>query len=42
MPSALGGNPQKVNPLVPVDLVVDHSVQVDVYNDPKAVENNAW
>ena len=38
--SALGGNPQKVNPLVPVDLVVDHSVQVDVYNDPKAVEKN--
>jgi len=29
-----------VNPLVPVDLVVDHSVQVDVYNDPKAVEKN--
>ena len=26
----LGGNPQKVNPLVPVDLVIDHSVQVDV------------
>ncbi|GHP08171.1 hypothetical protein PPROV_000691200 [Pycnococcus provasolii] len=38
--AALGGNPQKVNPLVPVDLVVDHSVQVDVYNDPKAVEKN--
>ncbi|MBM75951.1 MAG: aconitate hydratase AcnA [Proteobacteria bacterium] len=26
----LGGDPQKVNPLVPVDLVIDHSVQVDV------------
>eukprot|EP01037_Dinobryon_pediforme_P016242 gene16242-16420_t len=26
---ALGGNPQKVNPLVPVDLVIDHSVMVD-------------
>lgn len=25
----LGGNPNKVNPLVPVDLVIDHSVQVD-------------
>ena len=27
---ALGGDPKKVNPLVPVDLVIDHSVQVDV------------
>ncbi len=27
--TALGGNPQKVNPLVPVDLVIDHSVMVD-------------
>jgi len=26
----LGGDPKKVNPLVPVDLVIDHSVQVDV------------
>jgi aconitate hydratase len=26
----LGGDPQKINPLVPVDLVIDHSVQVDV------------
>jgi len=25
----LGGNPNKINPLVPVDLVIDHSVQVD-------------
>lgn len=25
----LGGNPQKINPLCPVDLVIDHSVQVD-------------
>jgi aconitate hydratase len=28
---ALGGDPGKINPLVPVDLVVDHSVQVDAY-----------
>ena len=27
----LGGDPEKINPLVPVDLVIDHSVQVDVY-----------
>ena len=27
---SLGGDPQKVNPQVPVDLVIDHSVQVDV------------
>ena len=26
----MGGNPEKVNPQVPVDLVIDHSVQVDV------------
>ncbi|MFX8335597.1 aconitase family protein, partial [Acinetobacter baumannii] len=27
----LGGNPTKINPLVPVDLVIDHSVMVDTY-----------
>ena len=27
--TALGGDPQKINPLVPVDLVIDHSVMVD-------------
>lgn len=26
----LGGNPDKINPLCPVDLVIDHSIQVDV------------
>ena len=31
----LGGNPQKVNPLVPVDLVIDHSVMVDVFGTPR-------
>jgi aconitate hydratase len=37
----LGQNPRKVNPLVPVDLVVDHSVQVDVFGSPDAAERNA-
>jgi aconitate hydratase len=36
----LGGDPQKVNPLVPVDLVIDHSVQVDVYARPDALQKN--
>ena len=27
----LGGNPTKINPVVPADLVIDHSVQVDVF-----------
>jgi aconitate hydratase len=36
----LGGDPQKVNPLVPVDLVIDHSVMVDVYARPDALQKN--
>lgn len=36
----LNGNPQKVNPLVPVDLVIDHSVMVDVYGSPDALQKN--
>jgi aconitate hydratase len=36
----LGGDPSRINPLVPVDLVVDHSVQVDVSGRPDAVERN--
>jgi aconitate hydratase len=32
----LGGDPAKVNPLVPADLVIDHSVQVDAYGTPGA------
>jgi aconitate hydratase len=36
----LGGNPQKVNPLVPVDLVIDHSVMVDVFGRPDALQRN--
>ncbi|HEV2245629.1 MAG TPA: aconitate hydratase AcnA [Terriglobia bacterium] len=37
----LGGDPAKINPLVPVDLVIDHSVQVDVFGIPRALEMNA-
>ena len=37
----LGQEPKKVNPLVPVDLVVDHSVQVDVFGSPEAARRNA-
>ena len=33
---ALGGDPQKINPLVPVDLVIDHSVIVDEFGTPQA------
>ena len=36
----LGGNPEKVNPLVPVDLIVDHSVQVDCFGTDDAVFQN--
>ena len=37
----LGGEPAKINPLVPVDLVIDHSVQVDVFGIPTAYQLNA-
>ena len=37
----LGGDPKKVNPLVPVDLVVDHSVQVDRFGSVLALAYNA-
>ncbi len=36
----LGGNPQKINPLVPVDLVIDHSVIVDAFGSNKALKTN--
>jgi aconitate hydratase A / 2-methylisocitrate dehydratase len=35
-----GGDPSRVNPLVPVDLIVDHSVQVDAFGQPRAFEIN--
>jgi len=37
---ALGGDPAKINPLVPVELVIDHSVQVDESGTPQAFANN--
>jgi aconitate hydratase len=36
----LGGNPDKINPLVPVHLVIDHSVMVDEFGTPKAFADN--
>ncbi len=36
----LGGDPLVVNPLVPVDLVIDHSVQVDCYGSKQALDEN--
>jgi aconitate hydratase len=38
---ALGGDPTKINPLVPTELVIDHSVIVDVFGAPDAFEKNA-
>jgi aconitate hydratase len=38
---ALAGNPARVNPINPVDLVIDHSVQVDVFGRADAAELNA-
>ncbi|MBC3955449.1 aconitate hydratase AcnA [Pseudomonas triticifolii] len=35
-----GGDPQRINPLSPVDLVIDHSVMVDKFGDSKAFEQN--
>ena len=37
----LGGDPARINPLVPVDLVIDHSVQVDFFASPDALARNA-
>ncbi|NIO04764.1 MAG: aconitate hydratase AcnA [Proteobacteria bacterium] len=36
----LGGDPNKINPLVPVDLIVDHSVQVDYYGTADSLKKN--
>ena len=36
----LGGDAQKINPLVPVHLVIDHSVMVDEFGTPKAFDRN--
>ena len=37
----LGGDPERVNPLAPAELVIDHSVQVDEYGTPAAYEVNS-
>ncbi|WNS77374.1 aconitate hydratase AcnA [Bacillus sp. DTU_2020_1000418_1_SI_GHA_SEK_038] len=36
----MGGDPDKINPLKPVDLVIDHSVQVDQFGSPEALDAN--
>ena len=36
----LGGDPKRINPLQPVDLVIDHSVQVDAFGTPDAFQQN--
>jgi aconitate hydratase len=36
----LGGDPERINPLVPVDLVIDHSVIVDDFGNPRAFNRN--
>ncbi|HTP00959.1 MAG TPA: aconitate hydratase AcnA [Anaerolineales bacterium] len=36
----LGGDPRKINPLVPVDLVIDHSIQVDFFASPDSLQRN--
>jgi len=38
--AALGADPQKINPLVPVDLVIDHSVMVDSFGTPLSFQQN--
>ena len=38
---ALGGNPKKINPLLPAELVIDHSVQVDYFGSEDAFAKNA-
>ena len=38
--NALGGDPERINPLVPVDLVIDHSVIVDDFGNPRAFARN--
>jgi aconitate hydratase A / 2-methylisocitrate dehydratase len=38
---AMGADPEKINPLVPAELVIDHSVQVDVFGTRQAFQRNA-
>jgi len=37
---ALGGDPEKINPLAEVDLVIDHSVMIDAFGNPRAFKQN--
>jgi aconitate hydratase len=37
----LSGEPRRINPLVPVELVIDHSIQVDVFGERRAFQRNA-
>jgi aconitate hydratase len=37
----MGGNPEKINPLSAVDLVIDHSIQVDAFAMPNAIQINS-
>ena len=39
---ALGISPSKINPLIPVDLVIDHSVQVDSFGNNDSFKKNVW
>src|SRR4051795_3176631 len=41
MADELGGDAEKINPLVPAELVIDHSVQVDVFGTKEAFQRNA-
>ena len=38
--SALGGDPEKINPLAPAEMVIDHSVIADLFGQPDALERN--
>jgi aconitate hydratase len=38
--AALGGDPERINPLNPVDLVIDHSVMIDEFGNPRAFQLN--
>ena len=37
----IGGDPERINPLIPVDLVIDHSLMIDAYGSPQAFDINA-
>ncbi len=39
--ATMGGDPSRINPVQPVEIVIDHSVQVDAFGTPDAFEHNA-